>query len=332
MTNTYTRTTRVVVNDNLRDHDYTFYTRPLLVGYGLTTSQAYATRAISAFAANALTAPFHVVQTLAQVGTKEGKKSYGQIIEDIWEKEGVSGFFRGALVGSVRFIQTAAVNYVVYYAVKKALADQTGTLSENNHQIANAASLIISSLISYPLEVVRTRLVLDFDHKKYNGIMDCINETISTEGWSGLFSGAILSAIGNFAMVEIMERIWVPVRVGLAITPPKFLDAVAQSLIAQTLYYPIDTVLKMVQAPTIYKKLHPDVPFDGAIEAATSTVNKHGFFALWRGFVVSALEVVPYITIATLTYQGSSEIFERMNIGVSPVGAANFNTRVERLA
>jgi len=330
-TSTTSRTTRVVYGDSLRD-DHNLYTRPLLVGYGLTTSQAYATRAISALAANTLTAPFHVVQTLAQVGSKEGRKSYGEIVEDIWEKEGVAGFFRGALVGAIRFIDTAIINYVVYYAVKKVLADQSGVLSENNHQIANTASIILSSLLSYPLEVIRTRLVLDFDHKKYTGIIDCLTETINTEGWSGLFSGAVLSAVGNFAMIEMMERIWTPIRIGLNIAPPKLVDAVAQSLIAQTLYYPIDTILKMVQAPLVYRKLHPDVPFDGTIEAATSTVNKHGFFALWRGYVISALQIVPYITLVTLTYQGTADVFERMNIRVSPVGAANMNTRVERLA
>jgi len=314
------------------DFDNSIYTRPLLVGYGLTTSQAYATRAVAALASQALTTPFHVVQTLAQVGSKEGRKSYGTIIEDIWEKEGLTGFFRGALVGSARFIETAVVNYLVYYAVKKALADEAGLLSENNHQIANAASIILSSILTYPLEVIRTRLVLDFDHKKYPGAVDCFMQTLDTEGWSGLFSGAVLSAVGSFAMIEVMERIWTPLRIGLKFTPPKLVDAVAQSFIAQTLYYPIDTVLKMVQAPHVYRKLHPDVPFDGVFEAASSTVSTHGFFALWRGYVVAALQVVPYITLTSLTYQLTADTFERVNIRASPVGAANQNTRVERLA
>jgi len=326
------RTTRVVLRDSLRDDTYV-YTRPLLVGYGLTTSQAYATRAIAALASNALVAPFDVVQTLAQVGSKEGRKSYKRIVEDIWEKEGFSGFFRGAFVGSLRFVETAAVNYVVYYAVKKALADEAGLLSENNHQIANAASIILSSIISYPLELIKTRLILDFDHKKYQGgAIDAFMDTLDKEGWSGLFSGAILSAVGNYAMIEIMERIWTPIRLGLAIAPPKLVDAIIQSFIAQTIYYPIDTVLKMVQAPHIYRKLHPDVPFDGAIEAATSTVSKHGFFALWRGYAIAALKVVPYITLTSLTYQITADSFERVNIRAGPVGAANVNTRVERLA
>jgi len=324
------RTTRIVLRDPVRE-DYV-YTRPLSVGYGLTTSQAYATRAISALTASALTAPFHVVQTLAQVGSKEGRKSYGTIIEDIWDREGLAGFFRGALVGAIRFCDTAILNYVVYYAVKKILADETGVLSEKNHQITNAVSIILSSLLTYPMEVIRTRLVLDFDHKKYPGAVDCFMDTLNKEGWGALFAGGVLSAVGNFAMIEIMERVWTPLRVGLKIAPPKLVDAIAQSLIAQTLYYPIDTVLKMVQAPHFYKKLHSDVTFDGSIEAASSTVSKHGILSLWRGYVVSALQVVPYVVIASLSYQMTADLFERVNIRAPDVGAANQNTRIERLA
>lgn len=332
MTNTTTNTTRVVYADPFTDDSYV-YTRPLLVGYGLTTGQAYATRAISALASNILTTPFHVVQTLAQVGAKEGQKNYADIIEDIWDKEGLSGFFRGALPGALRFIETAALNYVIYYFVKGALQDQTtGVLSESNHQIANATSIILSSFLSYPLEVIRTRLVVDYDHKTYPGLIECAQNTIENEGFGSLFSGAALSAIGNYAMIELMERVWTPIRVGLAITPPKLVDAVCQSLLIQTIYYPIDTVLKMIQAPKTYKRLHPDVPFDNSIEAATSTISKHGLFGLWRGYVVSALQVVPYITLVSLTYQGTANMFERLNIERAPVGAANFNTRVERLA
>jgi len=336
------------INDTLAREENYLYTRPLLVGYGLTTSQAYATRAIAALASGALTTPFDVVQTLAQVGSKEGRKSYKRIIEDIWEKEGFTGFFRGAFVGSLRFVETAVVNYVVYYVIKKALADELGHLSESHHQIANAASIIVSSILTYPLEVIKTRLILDFDHKKYPGAMDAFLDTINTEGWSGLFSGAVLSAVGNYAMIEIMERIWTPLRLGLNFAPPRLVDAVAQSLLAQTIYYPIDTVIKMIQAPHVYKKLHPDVPFDGAIEAATATVSKHGLLELWRGYAVSAFKVVPYIVLTSLTYQITADAFTKLNftpvhvntirtVNVDstrtvPVGTATTNTRVERLA
>jgi len=68
----------------------------------------------------------------------------------------------------------------------------------------------------------------------------------------------------------------------------------------------------MVQAPHVYHSLHPDVEFDGVIEAATATVSKHGFFSLWRGYTVSALAVVPYITVVALTYQGTTKFFDEI--------------------
>jgi len=294
-------------------HHTRIYTRPLFVGYGITTSQGYIARAVATVVATSLTAPFHVVQTLAQVGSKEGRKSYRKIIEDLYEKEGLAAFFKGSLVGVLKFTATAGLNYLVYLGVKKILADKDGTLTLDNIQIANAASIIISSIITYPLETIRTRLILDWDKKRYTGAIDCLTNAINNEGWSALFQGATLSAVGNYLMVEIMERIWAPVRLGLAIVPPPLIEACIQTLCAQTLYYPIDTVIKMVQAPSVIKALHPDVKFDGVVEAATATVAKHGVLELWRGFGISAMQVVPYITIVGFSYEGCARIFQELN-------------------
>jgi len=301
------------------------YTRPLFVPYEITSTQAYISRAVATLVGNVVCAPFNVVQTLAQVGSKEGRKSYTKIVEDLYNKEGFGAFFKGSLVGAVRFIETAGVNYVVYLGIRKLLADKTGDISSENHQIANALSIIISSIATYPLEAIRTRLILDWENKKYSGVLDCLQNSLSLEGWTGLFQGSVLSAIGNYVMVDVMERIWAPLRIGnfgLTFVPPSFVDAVSQTLLAQTIYYPIDTVLKMVQAPAAYKHLHSDVEFDGAAEAASATISKHGFTSLWRGYTISALQVIPYITAVSIAFAGTTRFFDQLN-GTTVVVRAN---------
>lgn len=291
-------------------HQVRLYTRPFNVHFGLgNTAQIYTSRAASALIGNTLTAPFHVVQTLAQVGSKEGRKSYAQIIDDLWRKEGITAFFRGSVVGAVRFLGTASLNYLIYLGVRKLLADKEGVLTLDNHTIANAASIILSSILTFPLETIRTRLILDFDHRKYKGAIDCLTDSIAREGLGALFQGSILAAVGNYLMIEVMERIWLPIRVGLDLVTPSVLEAAFQSIIAQTLYYPIDTIIKMVQAPAAYKSLHPDVEFNGVTEAATATIAKHGILSLWRGYSVAALQVAPYIAIVSLSFQGTSQLF-----------------------
>eukprot|EP01114_Cavostelium_apophysatum_P009667 TRINITY_DN228_c0_g2_i1.p1 TRINITY_DN228_c0_g2~~TRINITY_DN228_c0_g2_i1.p1 ORF type:complete len:339 (-),score=66.20 TRINITY_DN228_c0_g2_i1:98-1114(-) len=302
-------------------HQVRFYTRPMMVGHGITTNAAYTSRAISAVAGGLATSPFYVVQTLAQVRSKEGRKSYAQICEDIMAKEGVLGFFRGSLVGVARFAATAGLNYAIYLGVRRLLEDRQGVISLDNHQIANAVSIILSSILTYPLEVIRTRLILDFDKRKYTGAIDCLTNTAHYEGWTSLFSGSVLASVGNYILLEATERIWAPVRIGLSLTPPAIVEAAAQTIIARTLYYPIETVLKMVQAPHLIKSLHPDVEFDGVVEAATNTVAKHGVLELWRGYAVAALSIAPFIAVVSLSYQGTAKLFSEVQDLQVPVPA-----------
>lgn len=290
------------------------YTRPLFVSYGITSNQLYLSKAAAAIIGHIAANPFYVVQTLAQVGNKEGKKPYSKIVEDLFNREGVSAFFKGSLVGAFRFASTATLNYLLNLGFKKLFGDKDGVVTVDQDQIIYAASIIVSSILTYPLETVRTRLILDWEGRKYTGASDCWANTVANEGWIALFRGATLSSVANYAMIEVMERIWTPLKLGLAIVPPSFAEAVAQSLLAQVLYYPVDTVIKMVQAPSHYRSLHPDVQFDGVIEAASATVARHGFFSLWRGASIAALGVVPQIAAVSLAYSGTTQLFQDVGV------------------
>lgn len=64
---------------------------------------------------------------------------------------------------------------------------ETNILKEENFFLASSLASIISSLATYPLEVVRTRLILDVNQKKYEGAVDCLFSTVSEEGMGALF-------------------------------------------------------------------------------------------------------------------------------------------------
>jgi len=300
---------RFVVPDS---HDH-FLRKRYFVSWGLPS---YTSRGLATLIGNFACSPFHVVQTLAQVGSKEGRKSYVKIVEDLYRKEGLGAFFRGALLEAFRFVEVVGVNYLIYLGVRKLLADKDGTISSNGHQIANAISIVLSSIITYPLETIRTRLILDWEHKKFSGALDCLQSSVDLDGWMSLFKGSIVSSIGNYFLVSTMERIWSPITIGLAVIPPDLIDASLKSLALTTLYYPIDTLVKMVQAPHAYKRMHPDVECNGIVEAATSTFAKHGLFSLWRGYGIAALQVLPYITVVSLAFAGTTRLLDEPRVVV----------------
>jgi len=183
-----------------------FFIRPLAV----TTNQVYVSGVASGLISRAVIAPFDVIQTLAQVGSKEGRKSYGEIVDDLMSKEGVGAFFRGNLIGSIRFFGSGAIHVLAFAGINSVLRDKTtGTITLEQAMLASSASSLIASALTYPLETIKTRLILDVDHRKYNGFLDCFNTTLQEEGWGALFAGVLPYMIANLLIDDVMDRLWV---------------------------------------------------------------------------------------------------------------------------
>jgi len=280
-----------------------FTIKPLLV----SSKQIFLSTVLAGTLARTLIAPFDVVQTLAQVGSKEGRKNYTTIVKDLWNKNGITAFFMGNLTECLRFIVTGGSYTTAFMGVRYLLGESTPL----NDTIAITVSSMLASVIAYPLDTIRTRLVLDIEHKNYSGIIDCVNVTVTEEGIIALFKGVIPYVLGNFLVDELYERIW---RSPTGWSLNEFLYKCLLALVGQAIYYPIDTVLKMVQAPNVHKALRPDVVFNNSLEAAGETITKHGFISLWRGFPVAAIKVVPAIVAAITSLEILKRVFNAINV------------------
>jgi len=292
-----------------------FFIKPLL----LTGSQLQLSSYVAGALSRAVVNPFEVVQTITQVCSKEGRKDYSEMVNDINRKEGIPGFFTGNLLGTLRFFGSGVVHVAAYSAFRAILADDGNQISDSNFLIANSLSSVISSIVTYPLETIRTRMILDIDQKKYTSFVECLNTTVHEEGYSALFKGVIPFTIGNFLVDDLMDALWILPR-GIQ-NPTQFGIAALAATISMTMYYPIDTVVKMVQAPSVSKKMRPDIECSNSMEAASNTIDKHGIMSLFRGYPVALLKVVPGILTAVLSYEASKYFFNFVNdkYGLAPI-------------
>jgi len=292
-----------------------FFIRPLL----LTGSQLQMSSYLAGVVSRAVVNPFDVVQTITQVGSKEGRKEYQEMVQDIHRKEGIAGFLTGNLLGTLRFFGTGVVHIATYTALRALLANEANQLTDTNFMIANSLSSIVASVVTYPFETIRTRMILDIDQKKYTSFMECLNTTVHEEGWSALFKGVVPFAVGNFLVDDLMDTLWILPR-GIT-NATQFGIAALAATISMTLYYPIDTIVKMVQAPAVSKKMRPDVEFTNTMEAATNTISKNGIASLFRGYPIAILKVIPGILTAVLSYEASKSIFDFINAkyGLAPL-------------
>jgi len=248
---------------------------------------------------------------------------------EIYKKEGVYGFFKGNLTGCIRFVAAGAVQVLLYMALKKIAPRSEGTTLPSNTTLFVCASLsgIAASLIVYPMEVIKTRLIMDSHHVKYSSAIDCLNMIVKNEGWQSLWNGCLPYILGNLVSEEILDRVWLSnlkldqviiTNSGalLGTTPlQSFLTSCLAAAAAQAVYYPFDTIVKMVQSSgsTAPEDKKPDVEFIDSLDAAVQTANKHGPMTFYRGFAVNLLRVVPGVLVAFLTYEISKRFFANYN-------------------
>lgn len=101
-----------------------------------------------------LTAPLERVRILRQA-TSRGSHSAVFLLRDIYTHQGISGLWRGNAVNLLRVVPSYAVRLTVFGN----LSEYKGTVPLlGNPFVAGALSGLASSLASYPLEVLRTRI------------------------------------------------------------------------------------------------------------------------------------------------------------------------------
>ncbi|KAI9594120.1 mitochondrial carrier domain-containing protein [Syncephalis fuscata] len=109
----------------------------------------------------------------------------------IWRQEGIRGFYKG-LGTSLFGISHVAVQFPLYERLKLWLRKYHDTIKHRSIHIllASGLSKMAASVITYPHEVVRTRLQNQSRPPfKYKGIFNAIRTIYIEEGWTAFYKG-----------------------------------------------------------------------------------------------------------------------------------------------
>uniref|UniRef100_A0A914HQ74 ADP/ATP translocase n=1 Tax=Globodera rostochiensis TaxID=31243 RepID=A0A914HQ74_GLORO len=113
-------------------------------------------------------------------------------------QEGVAGLYRG-FIASLHFtILSRAVFFGIFDSVRLTLAEERRqTLSFVATWSLAQGSIIVSSLVCYPLDTVRRRLMLEAgrEYKQYSTQWQCWSTVCRTEGVRALYKGALSNSL-----------------------------------------------------------------------------------------------------------------------------------------
>ncbi|SAM05598.1 hypothetical protein [Absidia glauca] len=119
------------------------------------------------------------------------------------EKEGLKGFYKGTLTPLVGIGACVSIQFVVLEAMKRHFAPNGEVLTNGQLYLAGAASGIANSIVSGPVEHIRTRLQVQTSANAGNGLyfrgpVDAIKKIYAQHGIAGIYKGQGITMAREF--------------------------------------------------------------------------------------------------------------------------------------
>ena len=254
----------------------------------------------------------------------------GQILAQIPKVEGWRALFKGLGPNLIGVVPARAINFWAYGNGKRLYSHILFGGQENTyvHLLAAASAGIITGTATNPIWLVKTRLQLDKQNagpggagRQYKNALDCVRQTVRTEGVRGLYRGLSASYLGvsestlQWVLYEQAKSYLArrALRLEESGRRPTWWDntvsaagnltaAGAAKFIAALITYPHEVVrTRLRQAPV---DATGRVKYKGLWNCFVTVFREEGMGSLYGGLVPHMMRVVPSAAIMFGVYEG----------------------------
>ncbi|KAJ8538377.1 hypothetical protein K7X08_014917 [Anisodus acutangulus] len=256
-------------------------------------------------------APLETIRTHLMVGSSGHSST--EVFNNIMNTEGWTGLFRGNFVNVIRVAPSKAVELFAYDTVNKNLSSKPGEQPKipiPASLVAGACAGVSSTLLTYPLELVKTRLTIQ--RGVYDGLLDAFVKILKEGGPGELYRGLTPSLIGvipyaatNYfaydSLRKAYRKIFKEEKIGNIET---LLIGSAAGAISSTATFPLEVARKHMQVGAVSGR----VVYKNVIHALASILEKEGIQGLYKGLGPSCMKLVPAAGISFMCYEACKRI------------------------
>uniref|UniRef100_A0A6G1S532 Solute carrier family 25 member 32 n=1 Tax=Aceria tosichella TaxID=561515 RepID=A0A6G1S532_9ACAR len=275
-------------------------------------------------------------------GQSESKKNYKNIrnaFSTIVREEGFKGLYKGVIPNCLGAGTAWGLYFLFYNSAKKHMLDssQVDHLGPLRHMAAGACAGALTTTITNPIWVVKTRLCLQYGQltttvdpaptataatsairaatkesslpasKQYSGTWDALKKVYKYEGVTGLYRGFVPGLLGvshgavQLATYEEMKKFYLE-KNNLPhdhnLGTLQYLTCAALSkLVAASITYPYQVVRARLQ--------DQHVSYEGVFDVVKKTWRNEGLVGFYKGLGPSLLRVVPASALTFVVYEKS---------------------------
>ncbi|KAK9208317.1 hypothetical protein WN944_000671 [Citrus x changshan-huyou] len=255
-------------------------------------------------------APLETIRTHLMVGSCGN--SSGEVFDAILKSDGWKGLFRGNFVNVIRVAPSKAIELFAYDTVKKHLAPKPGEepkLPIPASSIAGAVAGFSSTLCTYPLELLKTRVTIQ--RGVYKNLLDAFLTIVREEGPAELYRGLTSSLIGvvpyaatNYFAYDTLRKAYKEAfkkeEIGNIVT---LLIGSAAGAISSSATFPLEVARKHMQAGALNGRQYQNM-----LHALASILEKEGLPGLYKGLGPSCIKLVPAAGISFMCYEACKQI------------------------
>jgi len=276
---------------------------------------------IAGCVAKTTTAPMDRFKVLLQ-GHHDFYKSFNvwKGMRAVVQHEGYRGLYKGNGAMMVRVYPYAGIQFLSYEQYKKLTKPYFSSQSHLNKLFSGSMAGTTAVMLTYPLDLVRTKLAFQVDHKHYLGIRHALVTIVRSEGGVlSLYRGIVPAILGmipysglSFYSYEVAKsymlknvKFCTKYSSGTIVltVPANLICGGLAGAVAQSFSYPLDVARRNMQ---LSRK--QDLHRHNLRATLRHILNKYGVQGFFRGLSINYYRAIPARAVSFTAYEQCKQL------------------------